>query len=69
MADKNVPVFLKDSSDELVRVGWAEQVGEGEYSGIEVDTEGPGKEFYDLISRGPAQGFTFGEPVTTEENN
>ena len=69
MAERNIPVFIQDDDDNSVRVGWASEEDEAGFRDIRIDISGPGKEAYDLASQGPAQGFTYGEPVNNEENN
>ena len=71
MADQNVPIYLRDSNDELVQVGWSTPPDENSSGSVTLFASGPGKEVYDWVSRGAAQGFVYGEPVVTptpEEN-
>ena len=65
MADQNVPIYFQNANGNLVQVGWATPPEEGSPGKVTIFTSGPGKEVYDWVSRGVAQGFVYGEPVVT----
>lgn len=69
MVDRNYPVYINDEAGNPIRVGWASEELENGLRDILMDVSGPGKEALDIAAQGPAQGFTYGEPVITEENN
>lgn len=69
MAERNIPVYINDEEGNPVRVGWASEEDENGLRDIRTDVSGPVKEALDITAQGPAQGFTYGEPVNNEENN
>lgn len=56
------PVYLKGPDGEPVRVGWAgPPAEEGGLREVQIDFNGPGRDVFNWVSQGPAQGFTYGE--------